>query len=57
MFFGEETSVRRVYIRGLTHMHEHMGQLIGYTRAMGLQAPWPDWREAGREIIERGQSA
>lgn len=57
MFFGEQTSVRRVYLRALAHMHEHMGQLIGYTRAMGLQAPWPDWRESGREIVERGQSA
>jgi uncharacterized damage-inducible protein DinB len=43
-------------MRGLTHMHEHMGQLIAYTRAMGLSAPWPDWRESGRKIIERGQS-
>jgi uncharacterized damage-inducible protein DinB len=43
-FFGEQTSVRRVYLRALSHMHEHMGQLIGYTRAMGLPAPWPDWR-------------
>lgn len=56
VFFGEQTSVRRVYLRALTHMHEHMGQLIGYTRAMGLPAPWPDWRESGRKIVERGQS-
>jgi uncharacterized damage-inducible protein DinB len=38
-------------------MHEHMGQLIAYTRAMGMPAPWPDWRESGRKIIERGQAA
>ena len=44
VFFGERTTVRRVYMRGLTHMHEHMGQLIAYTRAMGMSAPWPDWR-------------
>jgi len=56
MFFGERTTVRRVYMRGLTHMHEHMGQLIAYTRAMGMPAPWPDWRESGRKIIERGQT-
>jgi hypothetical protein len=55
VFFGERTTVRRVYMRGLSHMHEHMGQLVGYTRAMGLAAPWPDWRESGRKIIERGQ--
>ena len=55
VFFGERTTVRRVYMRGLSHMHEHMGQLVGYTRAMGLAAPWPDWRESGRKIIEQGQ--
>lgn len=57
VFFGERTTVRRVYMRGLTHMHEHMGQLIAYTRAMGMPAPWPDWRESGRKIIEHGQAA
>jgi hypothetical protein len=57
VFFGERTTVRRVYMRGLTHMHEHMGQLIAYTRAMGMSARWPDWRESGRKIIERGQAA
>ena len=54
MLFGERTTVRRLFMRGLTHMHEHMGQLIAYTRAMGLPAPWPDWREAGKKMIERG---
>jgi uncharacterized damage-inducible protein DinB len=52
--FGERTTVRRMYMRGLTHMHEHMGQLIAYTRAIGLPAPWPDWREAGKKMIQRG---
>jgi len=55
VFFGERTTVRRVYMRALSHMHEHMGQLVGYTRAMGLAAPWTDWRESGRKIIEREQ--
>jgi len=41
-FFGEHTTVRRVYLRLLTHMHEHMGQLVGYMRMMGMKAPWPD---------------
>ena len=57
MLFGERTTVRRVYLRALAHMHEHMGQLIAYTRGMGSPAPWPDWRDSGKEIIERGQSA
>src|SRR5262249_19649253 len=29
-FFGEVTTVRRVYMRLLAHTHEHMGQLTGY---------------------------
>jgi hypothetical protein len=43
-FFGGETTVRRVYLRALVHMHEHMGQMIAYVRCMGMKAPWPDWR-------------
>ncbi len=43
-FFGEQTTVRRVYLRQLVHTHEHMGQMIGYVRFMGLKPPWPDWR-------------
>lgn len=57
VFFGERTTVRCVYMRGLSHWHEHMGQLIAYTRAMGTPAPWPDWRESGKKMIERGQAA
>jgi hypothetical protein len=44
LFFGERTTNRRVYLRLLAHTHEHMGQLIGYTRMRGMPAPWPDWR-------------
>jgi hypothetical protein len=43
-FFGEDTTVRRVYLRGMAHMHEHMGQLIAYLRFNGIPVPWPDWR-------------
>jgi hypothetical protein len=43
-FFGENTTVRRVYLRLLAHTHEHMGQLIAYMRMRGRPAPWPDWR-------------
>lgn len=35
---------RRFFLRMLVHLHEHMGQMIGYTRMNGLPAPWPDWR-------------
>ena len=41
-FFGEHTTLRRVYMRILAHTHEHMGQLIGYVRMMGMNAPWED---------------
>jgi DinB family protein len=44
--FGEVSTARRVYLRMLVHMNEHMGQLVAYTRAMGHPAPWPDWRAA-----------
>jgi uncharacterized damage-inducible protein DinB len=31
-FFGEQTTVHRVYLRLLAHTHEHMGQMIAYMR-------------------------
>jgi len=43
-FFGEQTAVRRVYLRLLAHTHEHMGQMIAYLRSNGIAPPWPDWR-------------
>lgn len=43
-FFGGPSTVRRVYLRLLAHTHEHMGQLIAYTRTLGMPAPWPVWR-------------
>jgi uncharacterized damage-inducible protein DinB len=53
VFFGENTTVRRFYMRALCHLHEHMGQLTAYTRAMGMPAPWQAAREARRKEIER----
>ena len=47
-FFGEETTVRRVYMRLLAHANEHMGQMIAYFRSIGIAPPWPDWRPDGR---------
>lgn len=41
-FFGEPTTVRRVYLRIMAHTHEHMGQAIAYARTNGINAPWPD---------------
>ncbi len=56
-FFGEQTTVRRAYLRLLTHTHEHMGQLIGYVRAMGLPAPWPDPMDWVRAQAVQGTGA
>jgi len=57
MFFGERTTVRRLYMRGLCHMHEHMGQLLAYARAMGMPAPWHGEHEARRKAIENELAA
>jgi uncharacterized damage-inducible protein DinB len=43
-FFGEETTVRRAYLRLLAHTHEHMGQMIAYLWFNGIAPPWLDWR-------------
>ncbi len=52
VFVGEHTTVRRFYMRALCHLHEHMGQLIAYARAMGIPAPWQAARDAQRKAIE-----
>ena len=54
VFFGERSTVRRLYLRGLCHLHEHMGQLIAYTRAMGMLAPWHAETEALLKKLETG---
>src|SRR5215469_1917186 len=43
-FFGEETTVRRVYLRLLAHTDEHMGQMVAYLRFNRIVPPWSDWR-------------
>ncbi|GAB5536368.1 MAG: hypothetical protein Rubg2KO_26170 [Rubricoccaceae bacterium] len=39
-FFGRTASVRGFGTFMSTHMHEHLGQLIAYTRANGETPPW-----------------
>lgn len=39
-FFGEKTTVRRIYLRILAHVNEHMGQSIAYARTKGIAPPW-----------------
>ncbi len=57
VFFGERTTVRRFYMRGLCHMHEHMGQLTAYARAMGMPAPWQAERKARGKAMEDQMAA
>lgn len=39
-FFGEKTTVRRIYLRILAHTNEHLGQSIAYARMNGVTPPW-----------------
>jgi uncharacterized damage-inducible protein DinB len=39
-FFGEKTTVRRIYLRILAHTDEHLGQSIAYARVNGVVPPW-----------------
>ncbi len=39
-FFGEDWSRQRAMIMTVTHLHEHLGQLIAYARSNGVTPPW-----------------
>jgi uncharacterized damage-inducible protein DinB len=39
-FFGQKTTVRRIYIRIIAHVNEHYGQSIAYARMNGIKPPW-----------------
>jgi uncharacterized damage-inducible protein DinB len=39
-FFGEKSTVRRVYMRIIAHVNEHYGQSIAYARINGIAPPW-----------------
>ena len=39
-FFGEQTTVRRVYLRIFAHANQHMGQAIACARINGIVPPW-----------------
>ena len=39
-YFGQPATVRRVWLLGVTHMHEHLGQAIAYARANHVVPPW-----------------
>jgi len=39
-FGGKEATQREVLLTTVTHMHEHLGQLIAYARVNGIVPPW-----------------
>jgi uncharacterized damage-inducible protein DinB len=39
-FFGEKTTVRRIYLRIFAHVNEHYGQSIAYARVNAIVPPW-----------------
>ena len=39
-FFGNQMSVRAIYMVGYEHLGEHLGQLIAYARMIGVKPPW-----------------
>ncbi len=39
-FFGQDMTVRQVWIATTTHLHEHLGQAIAYARSNGVVPPW-----------------
>lgn len=39
-FFGQDVSRRRAMLGTVTHMHEHLGQLIAYARSNNVTPPW-----------------
>ena len=38
--FGQATTYENVYLFGIAHVHEHLGQLIAYARMNGVAPPW-----------------
>ena len=38
--FGEKTTKRGMWILAVTHLHEHLGQLIAYARSNNVVPPW-----------------
>jgi len=38
--FGRQSSVRTTWVSTVTHLHEHLGQLIAYARSNKVVPPW-----------------
>jgi len=44
--FGHDATVREVILQAVTHCHEHLGQLIAYSRVNGIVPPWTEEAQA-----------
>jgi uncharacterized damage-inducible protein DinB len=40
IMFSQSTTYQNVYLFGIAHVHEHLGQLIAYARMNGVAPPW-----------------
>lgn len=38
--FGQKTTHRGVWMMAISHLHEHLGQLIAYARSNNVTPPW-----------------
>lgn len=38
--FGKTVTLRTFWVRHLTHLYDHLGQLIAYSRMNGVVPPW-----------------
>ncbi len=38
--FGQKTTARNMWVTTVTHLHEHLGQLIAYARSNNVTPPW-----------------
>lgn len=39
-FFGQDWSRQRAMLMTVTHLHEHLGQMIAYARSNNIAPPW-----------------
>jgi uncharacterized damage-inducible protein DinB len=39
-FFGRKSTGRAAWLTTVTHLHEHLGQLIAYARSNNVTPPW-----------------
>jgi len=38
--FGQKATGRNIWVNTVTHLHEHLGQLIAYARSNNVTPPW-----------------